>query len=327
MVRLVPARRGADVARVRRDGEQAAAKLRDHQVRARRAAADHAGGVGRAQGRRRLAGRGVLLGVLGVTGRAVAVRRVAVDPDLRLNAAHAVDEQQRVGDRACDVRVDRPPAVHGYLHAGVDPRGGLRELPFQLKAGAVAGIPAVDAEAHAAPARSLRGGNLGPLGHGCSVSVAARPSRAMSDVRALRVTRNRTGTRSASSATWVTTPTIRSPWASDSSVAATISRVSASRVPNPSSRKIESSRAAPAAARAEICDDRASARASDAWKVSPPDKVLTERVASASAWSMTNNSPLSWVRSNWPPDSVARVCEATATSSSSASLTSHCGNC
>ncbi len=90
---------------------------------------------------------------------------------------------------------------------------------------------------------------------------------------------------------------------------------------------MESSRAAPAAASAEICDDRASASASDAWKVSPPDRVRTERRASASAWSMTNRSPLSWVRSNWPLDSAARVCEAAATRSSSASLTSHCGNC
>ena len=58
---------------------------------------------------------------------------------------------------------------------------------------------------------------------------------------------------------------------------ATTSRVSPSRVPNPSSRKMESSRAAPAAASAEICDDRASASARDAWKVSPPDRVRTER--------------------------------------------------
>jgi hypothetical protein len=80
---------------------------------------------------------------------------------------------------------------------------------------------------------------------------------------------------------------MRSPCARVSRVVATTSSVSESSVPNPSSKKIESSRAAPAAARAEICDDSASARARDAWNVSPPDKVRTDRRASASAWSMT----------------------------------------
>ena len=107
------------------------------------------------------------------------------------------------------------------------------------------------------------------------------------DVRASLETTNRTGTRSASAATWVITPTMRWPWARVSSVVATTSRVSGSRVPKPSSRKIESRRAAPAPASADICADRARARARDAWKVSPPDSVRTERRESASAWSMT----------------------------------------
>ena len=107
---------------------------------------------------------------------------------------------------------------------------------------------------------------------------AAHPSRTTVEVFASRETWNRTGTRSASAATWVITPTIRSSWARVSRVVATTSRVSGSSVPNPSSRKIESSRAPPAADRLDICDDSASARASDAWKVSPPDRVRTDRL-------------------------------------------------
>ena len=117
--------------------------------------------------------------------------------------------------------------------------------------------------------------------HGCEAS------RVTLEVRASRETMKRTGTRSASAVTWVMTPTIRLPWARVSSVVATTSRVSGSRVPNPSSRKMESRRAAPAAARADICEDSARASARDAWKVSPPDSVRTERRESASVWSMT----------------------------------------
>jgi len=107
------------------------------------------------------------------------------------------------------------------------------------------------------------------------------------EVRAFLDTTKRTGARSASAGTWVITPTIRWPWARVSSVAATTSRVSGSRVPKPSSRKIESSRAAPAAASVDICEDSARASAREAWKVSPPDSVRTERRESASAWSTT----------------------------------------
>ena len=99
----------------------------------------------------------------------------------------------------------------------------------------------------------------------------------MVEVRLSRLTSNRIGTRSASAATWVTTPTIRLPWARFSSVPATISSASGSRVPKPSSRKIESSVVRPPAASVDSCSDRASARARLAWKVSPPDRVFTER--------------------------------------------------
>ncbi len=49
-------------------------------------------------------------------------------------------------------------------------------------------------------------------------------------------------------------PTIRSPFARFSSVSATTSRLASSRVPKPSSRKIESSRAAPVAAIVDSCE-------------------------------------------------------------------------
>src|ERR1700722_7348671 len=245
-------------------------------------AADHPGRVGRTQGRRRVGWPG-------------AVRDLIVDPDASFNAAHTVDEKDRRRKRAVRRGVDCLPPACGQFHIDRDGRGGFLQLLFELKARAVRRIPAIDAEPHLLPGRAR------PSCRRCDVtdhavlssSAMARPSRATIDVRAFLVTRYLTGTRSASAVTWVTTPTMRLPWARVSSVVATTSRVSPSRVPNPSSRKMESSRAAPAVASALICDDRARASARDAWKVSPPDRVRTHRLASASAWSMTNRSPLS----------------------------------
>ena len=128
---------------------------------------------------------------------------------------------------------------------------------LEFQAGAVSRIPPVDSESHRVPARSgSRGAVLAGLDVARHIAAASfvRPSRVTLEVRASLETLNRTGTRSASAVTWVTTPTMRWPWARVSSVVATTSRVSGSRVPKPSSRKMESSRAAPAAARAEICD-------------------------------------------------------------------------
>ena len=100
------------------------------------------------------------------------------------------------------------------------------------------------------------------------------PARSARSARSRR-TANRTGTRSASAGTWVITPTIRSPRGPGSpGCSATISRLASSRVPKPSSRKIDSSRAAPPAASADSCADSASASARLAWNVSPPDSVL-----------------------------------------------------
>ena len=70
---------------------------------------------------------------------------------------------------------------------------------------------------------------------------------------------------------------------------ATVSRVSASSVPNPSSRKIDSSWAAPSAASAATWSASARASASEAWNVSPPDSVRTDRRSSALRWSTTSN--------------------------------------
>ncbi len=70
------------------------------------------------------------------------------------------------------------------------------------------------------------------------------------------------------------------------------------------------------------CSDSASASASDAWNVSPPDSVRTARRSPASWWSTTKNSPFSWTRSYCPPDSSRRIRDAPSTSRSSASASS-----
>ena len=54
------------------------------------------------------------------------------------------------------------------------------------------------------------------------------------------------------------------------------------------------------------CSDSASASASDAWNVSPPESVRTPRRSPASWWSTTKNSPLSCTRSYWPAGQLAQ---------------------
>src|SRR3984957_14200953 len=246
-------------------------------------AAHHPGRVGGTQGRRRVGWPG-------------AVRDLIVDPDAGFDAAHTIDEEDRRGKRAVRRGVDGLPSACGQFHVNRDGGGGFLQLLFELEARAVQRVPSIDAETHWLPGRtrpSSRRCDVADHAVSSSSSTMARPSRATIDVRAFLVTRYLTGTRSASAVTWVTTPTMRLPWARVSNVVATTSRVSPSRVPNPSSRKMESSRAAPAVASALICDERARASARDAWKVSPPDRVRTDRLASASAWSMTKRSPLS----------------------------------
>src|SRR6185312_9193012 len=217
-----------------------------------------------------------------------------VDPDLRIDAPHAVDEQHGGGWLQAGLGRHRRPPVVGDVLGGRSPEIGV-------DAAAVARVPRVDRELHS-------------------------PSRVTDELRWSRETTNRTGTRSARAGTWVITPTIRSPRAARvSRVPATVSRLASSRVPNPSSRKIDSSRAAPWAASPDICAESANASARLAWKVSPPERVFTGLRASASVWSTTRNSPFSWVSSNWPPESSARLTDASATSASSADATSHRG--
>src|SRR5262249_53953166 len=137
-----------------------------------------------------------------------------------VDAAHAVREQHRAGQDEGGIGVDGPPLRARRLQLQVELRAGFRQgAAVQLLAErhSVPGIPRVDGV-----------GN----GHG--------PSRRTTEVAPSRLTTNRTGTRSASAATWVTRPTMRSlSAASRSSVVATVSRVSGSRVPNPSSRNME----------------------------------------------------------------------------------------
>src|ERR1019366_2585851 len=169
---------------------------------------------------------------------------------------------------------DRGPLVGRGFDVGLDAGdGGRQVLVGDGDAGAGADGPRVDGEPHlgGAPGRVLGSGDRHAV------------IRSMRDLAPVRVTWKRTGIRSAIAGTWVMTPTIRSPVAARfSSVAATTSRLVSSRVPNPSSRKIDSSFAAPDAAREETWRLRASASAREAWNVSPPDRVLTGRVESAS---------------------------------------------
>src|SRR5207248_11669852 len=114
---------------------------------------------------------------------------------------HPVDEQQRGRRDQARRRVDRPPPGGRHLHGHVHARGGLAEILLGVAAGAVARIPAVHAEPHVGAA------------HRATSAAGGRPSRTTVEVLASRATWNRTGTRSASAATWVITPTIRSSWA------------------------------------------------------------------------------------------------------------------
>ena len=104
-------------------------------------------------------------------------------------------------------------------------------------------------------------------------------------------TSNRTGSRSASSRTWVTTPTIRPRAPSSSMAVATTSSVSGSSVPNPSSRKSDSSRADPDDPRPATWSARARASAREARNVSPPDSVRADRTWEALVWSTTPKPP------------------------------------
>ena len=211
---------GATVNRPRRG-------LGQHQVGLLAAAAHHPGGVRGAQRGARLGRRDAVRGVCPRS--RPGPRRGA--PRRRTAARPAGPGPGR--------RVDRPPPGGRHLHGHVHPGGGFAEVLLGVAAGAVARVPAVHAEPH------VRAASRG-LGT-AAARPRRRPSRTTLEVRASLDTWNRTGTRSASAATWVITPTIRSSWARVSRVVATTSRVSGSSVPNPSSRKIESSRAAPAA--------------------------------------------------------------------------------
>ena len=89
------------------------------------------------------------------------------------------------------------------------------------------------------------------------------------------VTRICRSIRSLSSATWEMTPTRRSPWARAARVSMAWFRASRSRVPKPSSTKRVSSFTPPAEARISSASPRARAR--EAWKDSPPERVRTLR--------------------------------------------------
>jgi hypothetical protein len=68
-------------------------------------------------------------------------------------------------------------------------------------------------------------------------------------------------------------------------LAATTSSVSGSSEPKPSSRKIDSNVADPAAASSIVLSASARARASDARNVSPPESDRASRTSSALRWS------------------------------------------
>ena len=72
-----------------------------------------------------------------------------------------------------------------------------------------------------------------------------------------------------------------------------------------------------------------SARASDAWKVSPPESVRTDRRSSPCPWSTTSRSraPSVNANENRPPDSSRNRADAPSTRRASASATSHCSKC
>src|SRR2546430_2464074 len=207
-------------------------------------AADHTGGV---RGGDR--GVGVALAVLG--------SQVGVD------ATDAVDEQYDGGRADVGTGRQRAPRLHRKLDVQLQLGRALRRRPgagagpVEMVRGAEARVPRFDEVPHS-PTLSMR-----------------------ADRASLR-TSYRTGIRSANAGTWVTTPTIRSPRAARfSSVAATMSRVATSRVPKPSSSTIDSRLAAPVDIPAS-CSDSASASDSEAWNVSPPDRVRTARRSAAS---------------------------------------------
>ena len=89
-----------------------------------------------------------------------------------------------------------------------------------------------------------------------------------------RVTRICLSTVSLRSSTWEMIPTSRSSWDRDCKAAMASRSVSSSREPKPSSTKSVSSRTAPAGS---SVSDMPSARHSDAWKDSPPERLMTLR--------------------------------------------------
>src|SRR5581483_7020659 len=117
-------------------------------------------------------------------------------------------------------------------------------------------------------------------------------TRSTREVPETLLTRYCTGKRSASSGTWVTMPTMRPRAPSSSMALATVSSVLGSSEPKPSSRKRASSRAAPLAASCEMSSPRARARAREARKVSPPERVRMGRSSLALMWSTTTKSVL-----------------------------------
>ena len=100
----------------------------------------------------------------------------------------------------------------------------------------------------------------------------------------------RAGRRSASSVTWVTTPTIRSSPPRTSTAPMTTWSVSSSSVPKPSSRNRLVTRDRAPAASDGTCSLRARASASEARNDSPPDSVFTLRLSSPFQVSTTRNS-------------------------------------
>ncbi len=130
-----------------------------------------------------------------------------VDPHPGFNSPHAVDEQHRARWRDRRSGGDGSPLIRRQFDADVDLGGRFPQVLFELQARAVGRVPPVDGKAHL--------GTPVPRGGAIRLHISRidrhAVSREMLDVRLSRWTTNRTGTRSASAATWVTTPTIRSP--------------------------------------------------------------------------------------------------------------------
>ena len=190
-----------------------------------------------------------------------------LDPRARFEAAHAVDEHDRVGARRAGRRADAvptSPSAHFDVDVGT---GASATSSSDSSAAPYDGIPRVDGEPHVRSSRSTvrrcgRCGDavahrhpLGERGHvGDDADHAARRAerldRAPRPSRACRRRGCRSPRRGRSRRAW-------------------------RRPPAESSASWSAS---------------ASASASDAWNVSPPERVRTDRVSSALRWSTTTNS-------------------------------------